>query len=203
MFKWKSPQTAPLSAATPLQSSSSTCEWLNWPTMFICWSVITITIPWLSSLSSFASWSWWPSLSRCCWSPLHIPRPGSLRTADRSPCCIPPPAGSFIKVLFWSFHWSSMKFDWYYEYMNVFLAKTMLTRRMELNCGFVVLSWVQFSEPITVIVDEVLITRSRLVKDLCWWELISSVCITNTNTNLLCDTFFVLDFSTNLPNQMV
>ena len=33
MFKGKSPQTAPLSAATPLQSSSSTCEWLNWPMM--------------------------------------------------------------------------------------------------------------------------------------------------------------------------
>ena len=32
--------------------------------------------------------------------PLHIPRPGSLRTADRSQCCIPPPAASFIKVLF-------------------------------------------------------------------------------------------------------
>ena len=96
-------------------------------------------------------------------------------------------------------------YDWFYEYMKVFLAKTMLTRRMELNCGFVALSWGQFLEPITVIVDEVLITRSRLVKDLCWWELISSVCITNTNTNtnLLCDTFLVLDFSTNLTNQMV
>ena len=94
-------------------------------------------------------------------------------------------------------------YDWYYKYMNVFLGIMMLTRRVELNCGFVVLSWVQFSEPITVIVDEILITRSRLVKDLCWWELISSVCITNTNTNLLCDTFLVLDFSTNLTNQMV
>ena len=101
--KGKSPQTAPLSAATPLQSSSSTCEWLNWPTMFICWS--QLLSPWLSS---FASWSWWQSLSRCwCW-PLHIPRPGSLRTADRSPCYIPPPAKSFIKVLFWLFWWSSM-----------------------------------------------------------------------------------------------
>ena len=69
-------------------------------------------------------------------------------------------------------------YDWYYEYMNVFLAKTMLTRKVELNCGFVAMSWGQFLELITVIVDEILITRSRLVKDLCWWELKSSVCIT-------------------------
>ena len=63
-----------------------------------------LLLPWLSS---FASWSWWQSLSRCwCW-PLHIPRPGSLRTADRSPCCIPPPAKSFIKVLFWLSWWST------------------------------------------------------------------------------------------------
>ena len=114
MFKGKSPQTAPLSAATPLQSSSSTCEWLNWPMMLICWSPLLSLSPWSSS---FASWSWWPSLSRCWWSPLHIPRPGSLRTADRSPCCIPPPAGSLIIVLFWSFcstrrSWTMLRSGW-------------------------------------------------------------------------------------------
>ena len=68
----------------------------------ICWS--PSLSPWLSS---FASWPWWQSLSRCWWSPLHTPRPGSPRTADRSPCCIPPPAASFIKVLFWLFWWST------------------------------------------------------------------------------------------------